>query len=402
VSWSEEDKLMLYCSRMDMDGDIDLGVQEILHSDLNWGYVLKEALANGVSPLLYRNLKRINGDSITPDEVIEELREIYFNTAASNIILLDGLGKVLKAFADEEIPVMVLKGAALLETVYRDIGLRPMADIDLLIKKEDLGRIDESLKRLGYSSPYNWSDYMDISTNLYLNTISYIRGQDTIPIHLHPHWHIINTTVPTYTYGAKIEMDRFWLEAREAMIAGVSSLTMAPHHLLMHLSEHILRHSYDRSILFCDIFEVINNYKDEIDWGSLIDDAVEFNLKKPVYYALYFTSKFLGAEIPKNVLAELKQLNLNYGERKVEALISKNRSFPELKYLIYLVMNERVTERIRFVWRSLFPPREMMAQRHALSTSEVSLFHYLLRMRNTFKKGLRVFTYLFKTFVLFF
>lgn len=388
---------MRCCSRINTDGDIGQRIQETIHRDLNWDYILENALENGVSSLLYKNLKEINEDGLVPRRAIEKLGDIYFDITARNIVLLEELARVLKKFNEERISLIVLKGAALLEDIYQDIGLRKMGDIDILIRKEQLPMIDKSLKQLGYFSPYNWSDFTDVSTRQYLNSMLYIRKQEKIPTVLHLHWHIINTVVPVYSYGNRIKINEFWKEARQTTIAGVKTLMMAPHHLLIHLSEHILKHSYVHFILFCDIFEVINCYsKNGLDWELLIHDTVEFNLNKPVYYGLYFTSKFLGAEIPQRVLTRLKPSHLNYGERKIQTLIEKNRSFSGLIFFSYFFMNEKVANKVKFLLRSIFPPREILALQYIVPPKDIRIHHYILKMKSVFMHGLRVLIYLWR------
>ncbi len=53
-------------------------------------------------------------------------------------------------FWTPQIKTIVLKGAMLAETVYPNIALRSMGDIDLLIHKDDLDRAAKRILELGY------------------------------------------------------------------------------------------------------------------------------------------------------------------------------------------------------------------------------------------------------------
>lgn len=390
---SRENKLILRCARINLDNDKIQELRESISSNLDWNYILKSALKNGVSSLFYKNIKKYVDGGVVPSWVMSSLKDGYFDVTSRNLLLREETKGILRMFAKDRISVVTLKGMALLETIYRDIGLRPIGDIDLLIKREELGKIDKVLKQLGFSSPFNWKDYKDICISKYLNSLYYLKGQGKIPIIIHLHWHIINTTVPANLYGDKIEMDKFWEGAEETTIAGVKSLIMAPHHLLIHLSEHILRHSYDRYILFCDIYEAVNYYKKRLDWDLLAQDSIKFNLNKPVYYSLYFTSKFLEAGIPKGTLDILKPSHFNRGEKKIQSLIENNRNFPGLKYFMLFCLNEKFIEKVKFIIRSIFPPKEILALRYEISPEEIEHYHYFLRIKNICKKGLGVFSY---------
>ncbi|MFH1783723.1 MAG: nucleotidyltransferase family protein [bacterium] len=396
LNYSGEDKLIFGCSVKDTDGSTHHLLQQAINSNLDWDYIVENALGNGTSSLLYRNLRKIDEDCLVPGWVIEKLSDVYFDVRARNIFLLEELGKVLKKFNEEKISSVVLKGASILENVYQDIGLRTMGDIDILIRKEQFCEIDKSLRESGYFSDYNWSDYMNISTSRYLNSLYYQKRQGEIYVFLHLHWHIINTTVPTYYYN-DIDIQRFWQQARPVTIAGVKSSIMAPHHLLIHLSEHILKHSCRPFVLFCDIFEVINHYsKEGLDWDLLIKDTVEFNLNKAVYFGLYFSSELSGAEVPANVLARLKPSHISYGERKIQSLVEKNRTFPGLKYFLYFVMNEKLADKLKFILRVVFPPREVLALQYVMAPEDIRFYHYFLKLRNAFVKGLKILPYLWR------
>ena len=128
---SKEDLVLLHCARTD---DAYLHeIRDALGSELDWEYLTMNALYHGVAPLLYRSLERIDDSSLIPKRAIAVLRERYYITLARNMIHYDELKTALCMFADAKIDVIVLKGGALAETVYRDIGLRPFSDVDILV-----------------------------------------------------------------------------------------------------------------------------------------------------------------------------------------------------------------------------------------------------------------------------
>lgn len=60
------------------------------------------------------------------------------------------LQTILALFAAHELPLMPMKGALLTAQAYPDPGLRPMADLDLLIHPADFERARDLLGQLGY------------------------------------------------------------------------------------------------------------------------------------------------------------------------------------------------------------------------------------------------------------
>ncbi len=61
------------------------------------------------------------------------------------------LAQVVRACNDAGVPVILLKGAHLAEAVYGNIALRPMVDVDLLVKQADLMRVHDILIGQGYA-----------------------------------------------------------------------------------------------------------------------------------------------------------------------------------------------------------------------------------------------------------
>jgi hypothetical protein len=57
---------------------------------------------------------------------------------------------VLEALEARGIPVIVLKRAALAETVYGCSSLRPMTGLDLLVRHEDADAADSIIRGMGY------------------------------------------------------------------------------------------------------------------------------------------------------------------------------------------------------------------------------------------------------------
>ena len=103
----------------------------------DWDELIRQSRRHSVTPLLYYRIKAIDPAPGIPAQVIQELREIYLFSAESSMKRYHELSKWLRSIQNEGIQVIVLKGAALAELIYPNIALRPMFDVDLLIKIED-------------------------------------------------------------------------------------------------------------------------------------------------------------------------------------------------------------------------------------------------------------------------
>lgn len=115
-----------------------------------WSALAHWAHREGVGPLLYRSISGSGKFSSLPADTRDSLRLMYAGTSIRNHIIFKELEMLARVFQKAGIAVVVLKGASLALTVYPDIGLRPMGDLDLLLPKEKLAEAVEIAKSLGY------------------------------------------------------------------------------------------------------------------------------------------------------------------------------------------------------------------------------------------------------------
>lgn len=349
------------------------------NKDIDWQEIIEVSIKEGLTCLLYKRCKDKNNLDI-PQNVLSRLEKIYLTNLSRNIIVFEQLKEILLSLKEKNIKNIVLKGAYLLENIYQDLGARGMADIDILVRIEDLTRIDKVLYGLGYKTPI---DKVLLSLTIkksYLNSINYFKTDGKI-LTLHIHWHIVNVTLPTYMYSKNIKMDKFWECASPAKIADAETLQLAPHHLIMLLAEHALRHSFDRLILFSDISAVIKRYGEQINWEKLIKETVKFGMEKQVFYSLYFTNYFLDTDIPLYILSKLRPKKLGFLEQRFFYSISNNSRNAKLCYFIYLNMVKGTINKFRFIFRTLFPPSCVLALSLSLNRPKATIKDYFLFLR---------------------
>ena len=106
--------------------------------------------AHSLASWTHQTLKAEGLDLLLPASLREGLRQSFRKTALQNFLLQRELKKLTLYFRNAGVRVVPLKGASLFTRVYPQIALRPMRDIDLLIRPEDRDRIREILLVSGY------------------------------------------------------------------------------------------------------------------------------------------------------------------------------------------------------------------------------------------------------------
>jgi Uncharacterised nucleotidyltransferase len=151
MPWSPEWQVILTSMHMSLPDEARPTITPALaQTSFNWERFTTRACAHGVAPLLYAHPHKLGVVDHLPPRVRAVLQSAYYRNAARNTRLFRVVAEVWQACHRQGIAVIVLKGAALAETVYPHRAVRPMSDIDLLVRAEALEAMDESLTASGY------------------------------------------------------------------------------------------------------------------------------------------------------------------------------------------------------------------------------------------------------------
>jgi len=229
-----------------------------------------------------------------------------------------------------QVEAIPLKGLYLAHHLYPSPGLRDMGDLDLLIRRSSLRHADTELRRLGYVPDFD-PEKVDGGT---LNAVEYWRD-GSMPVHLH--WHVSNASLPHFMY--RIDVDEVWKEARGGVLA--------PHHLLVTLCEHALKHSFAELIHLTDL-ELASR---GVDWSLAAETARRWGLGQAVHFALVLLRDLMEVESPG--LDHFRGTRLDWAGRAFLAM-ARGRRRNGISALGFLSMTRH---KIRFVREAIVPPR---------------------------------------------
>lgn len=124
-----------------------INVDSKIDTDIDWEKLISYARKHKIMPLLCYGFS--NAGIKTPPEIDEELfRNTAFNMSVNSNQLFE-LERIKQAFLENKIDFIVLKGAVL-KNYYPSPEMRPMGDIDMLIKVEQYSKICSIMKKLGF------------------------------------------------------------------------------------------------------------------------------------------------------------------------------------------------------------------------------------------------------------
>jgi hypothetical protein len=323
----------------------------------DWGQLCRVAHTEGVAPLLYHTV-RLQG--LLPATVEGALRQAYYRNAGRNLILLHRLEIVLRQLDAEDVPVIVLKGAALAHGVYSKAGLRPMCDLDLLVRREDLPLTRRVLSRLGYEAP--GAEWRVGFINPYLHEVTLAHpGEAATALDLH--WSLFGG-LDYY----RIPMDWFWQTALPTRVGDAPAQVLGPAAQVLHLCEHILRHCRQGHLTLLqsyDVAAVLACYGEQVDWDQLLLKAQTYCLVLAVQQALSRLQQEWHVLLPGAVLARLGALRPSRDEEHPFIGISV-ADRPALGFWSGLLSISDWRVRLGFARSVLLPPADYMQWRYRI------------------------------------
>ena len=324
--------------------------------DVDWTYLLELAYQEGMAPLIYDTLLQSPFRSISQ---VPRFHYMYRVARSRNNGAYVQLQEVLRSLQSEGIEAIILKGAALAKQVYRDPGLRPFKDIDILVRKRDLNRAHAKLRNLGYQ--ITWKGYpipVPSDTDLrYRAARQYFHTEKSL-LSIDLYWQLIR-----YPFIVPIDHSGLWDRASTVKIGDINARALSPEDTIFHLSlDFTMDLWYGQPELrsLRDIAEITRCQ--EVDWDALVSRTHEA-LIPSLYYTCKLAKDLLGAAIPAEALLRIYP-GAGWWENLLGNHLRKNilNARHPMKYVILIVLMrlfgpEGYRGKATWLTQLLIPPR---------------------------------------------
>ncbi|MGE5445171.1 MAG: nucleotidyltransferase family protein [Ignavibacteriales bacterium] len=241
-------------------------------------------------PLLYHNL-------ITheiKDPLVGKLKAFYLRTWRRNQLLFYKTATLLRFFHTAGVQTMVLKGVALTALYYRDYGLRPMGDVDILV------RTDKALEAIGLLRKLGWTPDSESPENL-ISVSHAVAFKNVSERAVDLHWHVLHES------RRSDEDDNFWEGAVSISFNNVSTCALNPADQLLHVCAHGVKwNDVPPFHWVADAMTIINSA--QIDWDRVISQSQNHRLVLPIRDALNYLRNKLDAYIPQVALRTIENM----------------------------------------------------------------------------------------------
>lgn len=247
-------------------------------------------------PLVYRNLSPQSFD----EEVAGRLKGLYRRSWSHNQLLFKRAGEAILVLRDAGIETLVTKGASLATLSYRDVGARPMDDVDVLVPVGRAGDAIQALRRAGWSpdheDPLAWTEVH--------HSLDFAAAESG---HVDLHW---------FALWQPAGDAQLWAAAVPLELGGVQTLApCAADQLLLACVHGTPWSPLPPFRWIADAVTVIRVAGDGLDWKRLVAEARRRRLTVAVAAALAYLDEEFGAAVPRSALAELRATPTTRHER---------------------------------------------------------------------------------------
>ena len=277
-------------------------------SQIDQGDLVVTALAVGLAPWLHY---RLEGWGVRLPEPRAQAK-LDFVRQAEAARQAARRAQLAEALARLPVAPVVLKGAYLAEFVYPAPGLRPMNDIDLLFRPDDLPAVATALHSLGYGAKEK-SPELGPGITKHTSTFQRVGGTTEAPTPnpylsaagnrmIEPH-----RSLEESWFGLKCDLTPgMWERSQAIEIAGYPARALAPADNLLHLCVHLAFHLIMGSPSFVQLADLaVFTDRVKVDWLDFQLRARGLHAAGFAYAAARLANQALATPFPAEVLSGL-------------------------------------------------------------------------------------------------
>lgn len=307
LKMSNTNRLLLHCVQLNATDKMRAEIEALIKQPIDWKAFEDAATWHGVAPLAFNGLRNIQSRQHLPVQHFETLKLEYRKNLIHNTIIFAELEKIVDALGEQNLPVVLLKGAAIARMIYKDIGLRPMSDIDILVKREDLYQAVQAIEGCGYRQ-HGREDLEQLLNTKY--HIVYFNPDTNVLLEIH--WDITCNRNPSLVRSNVSNlMDMWWSRASHVETGFDHVFHLDPMDLICLVASHFFKHRFLKTnagfstkgglLQLCDILNIVNFYQDSLNWGALKAESQKMGLHSTVSVALWVVKTIFNGFIDERI-----------------------------------------------------------------------------------------------------
>lgn len=268
-------------------------------SGVNWPRLLQLATDENALIVLRDHIKRVV--RTVPVEVERHVVVLALHREFRLRQLQHRLEESLRALNAAGIDALLLKGAALAYTVYGSFGVRPMRDIDILVRHGQAEAARGAMMDVGWVTDPEVPGDRSYDTHHHLPPLcdGKVNG-----LRLEIHRALLPAGHPF-----RFSDDEIWSEARVASTGSGEAFVMHPVHHAVHVAIHFAwSHMLKMGAwnAFRDL--AVLNAAGHFDWMEFATTASRWGAASCCYWTLRLAQELSGLQVPQTVMRKLHPL----------------------------------------------------------------------------------------------
>jgi hypothetical protein len=272
-------------------------LKEYCHTFEDWHGLLVQAEREGMTPLLRKHL--IESESEVPGPIRRSLNMLHKRHQKKAVVRLKVLEEILVLFSEHQLTPMLIKGAALCQSLYPDPALRPMRDIDILFGKDEVDQAHELLRNIGFTQ-----STAPIPPDHY-HLPSLHRTVDEVQVCIELHRGLYPNCPPYYP---EVDFDKLMETGRIIQVGDVEVVTFSHEETLHYLYQHAFRAplTYEpyKLINVADIISFTEKYFETLDW-QMIQKRFPFLFN--ALPLMQYVSPWNRQKVPREIIAPVPE-----------------------------------------------------------------------------------------------
>jgi hypothetical protein len=291
-----------------------------------------------VLPLLHRRLTGaagLLGDQGSPAAraLAAQARTAFEQTRYRNGLLFGEASDAVRELGVAGVPVCLLKGAALSIVAYRDPSLRPMSDVDFLVRAGDLAATLDVLRDTGWKTPISLGPQEIASTHSAPFTNETLGSIDL-------HWRSLDAA------AEPLADVRLWDASTPAALGPQPVRVPAHEDLLLHACVGGQRFEGDVVCRWiADAHLIVTSSDSRLDWDRLVWEASQHDEAATVMDALEYLHATFGTPVPDSARGRSNETRARPSWAAKARQRAPGERGPVLAFALHLDQHKRLARR---------------------------------------------------------
>ena len=374
-----EEKILILLSNKSLSESGQQYFKSLLEANPDWDKIISASRFHSLAPLLIKHLTESNLQNALPSAQLEKIKSIARNQTIKRLKIISVYREFTTALISKNIDFILLKGLYLSDNFYSNPELRPMQDIDLLVREKDLHALLLLMKEL------NAKSLVELQTDFINGFMQHLPPFVYKEVMIEIHTNIVSANEPV-----SFKPESLWTAIELKKIQNIDSLVFSAElnfvYLCIHLGRHVRTAKY-RLIWFTDIMQFLATVKLDINKvKAIISNAGAAELVSDV---LCLLEKYWEFPIPD----ELKSNSLTLSSRVImnfeDGLLRRNSpdefyNFQSWKQIPGFL------NKLRYLFGIAFPSISYMKKKYSFSSSLLLIPLYPYNASKVIFKGIKL------------